>query len=218
MKNDKKKFSPSLLLGLETSRLQFQTNIFLRMALQLSVNCFFTAFWQLLFYSSFILLLFYSCWWSTAVVAACLSTFAERDLSMSHILSTTQRRFWMHWPTYTTKTWCIRICGSVVLVMGKTWVKEGTWLNCYHFNDLVKLLWLKKKLKTHLNIFTWTMSIICYLRDKFWYLESCKKSIICRLPVYFWMPLAKSRWLTTVLKEGNNLWISTLCYSTCPTP
>lgn len=115
--------------------------------LHLSVNCFLTAFWQLLIYSSFILLLFYSCWWSTAVVAACLSTFAERDLSMSHISSTTQRKFWMHWPTYTTKTWCIRICGSVVLVMGKTWVKEGTWLNCYHFNDLVKLLWLKKKLK-----------------------------------------------------------------------
>lgn len=116
-----------------------------------------TAFCRLLFYSFltianlqlFYLFHFNSCWWSTAVVAACLSTFAERDLSMLHISSTTQRKFWMHWLTYTTKMWCIRICGSVVLVMGKTWhvELERTGLKWYLINDLVKLLWLKKKLK-----------------------------------------------------------------------
>lgn len=123
----------------------------------------------------------------------------------------------MYWFIYIIKTWCIRICGLVVLVMGKIWVKEGIWLNGYYFNDFVKLLWLKKKFKINLNIFIciWIMSIICYLRDKFWYLELCKKLIICRFLVYFWMLLVKLRWLIIVLKEGNNFWVSILCYSTC---
>lgn len=101
-------------------------------------------------------LMFYSCWWSTAVVAAYLSTYGERDLSMSHISSITQRKFWMHWLTYTTRMWCIRIWGSVVLVhvMGKIWPLDGTRKNLIKiisFQDFVKLMWLKNKLKTHFN-------------------------------------------------------------------